>query len=107
MFRFKVEIIIDEEKVIKDKLYKPETMYKYIRDMFGQYNLKEEETDAPNHIIFTDIGTDKDMAGLASAAIDLSKMDWFRKYADEFYWYEPDKYGRILKMNAFDEIASV
>ena len=107
MFRFKVEIIIDEEKVIKDHLYNPKTMYKYIRDMFRQYHLKEVETNAPNHIVFTDIGTNKDMAGLASAAIDLSEMDWFKKYADEFYWYEPDKYGRIIKINAFDEIASV
>ena len=107
MYRFKVEIIIDEEKVVKDQLYNPKKMYKYIRDMFRQYHLKEVQTETPNHIIFVDRGTNKDMAGLACAAIDLSEIDWFRKYTDEFYWYEPNKFGEIVRINAFDEIASV
>lgn len=107
MFRFKVEILLDEEKIVADHEYKPETLYTYIRDMFRQYHLKEVQTDTPNHIIFIDRGTNKDMAGLACAAIDLSEMDWFRKYTDEFYWYEPNKLGEIVKINAFDEIASV
>ena len=107
MFQFKVEILIDEEKVIADKVYEPETMYEYIKDMFRQYHLKEVETDKPNHIVFTDVGTNKDMAGLASAAMDLYDMEWFKKYAKEFYWYEPNKYGKVVKINAFDELLSV
>ncbi len=89
MFKYKVEILLDEGKIIADYEYKPETLYKHIRDMFRQYHLKEVHTETPNHIIFVDRGKNKDMAGLACAASDLSQIDWFKKYTDEFYWWEP------------------
>ena len=60
MFRFKVEIIIDEEKVVKDQLYKPKTLYKYIKDVFNYYHLKEVKGNNLNHIVFVDRGNNKD-----------------------------------------------
>lgn len=107
MCRFKVEILIDEEKVIKDDKYEPKDMYDCIRKMFKRFDLPEIKTDKPYHFIFTDKGGSKDMGGLASAAIDLYETDWFKKYAVEFYWYEPDKYGNIIKLNAFEELCTV
>lgn len=104
MFQFKVEILIDEEKVIADKVYEPETMYEYIKDMFRQYHLKEVETDKPNHIVFTDVGTDKDMAGLALAAIDLYDMEWFKKYAVKCLWISRNRDGSISESSVFDEL---
>ena len=104
MFRFKVEILLNEEKIIADHEYKPETLYTYIRDMFRQYHLKEVQTETPNHIIFVDRGTNKDMAGLASAAIDLHNSDWFPKYAEKFLWISRNRDGSISKSSIFDEL---
>ena len=104
MFRFKVEILIDEEKVIADNVYNPNTMYNYIRDMFKHYHLKEVKTDTLNHIIFTDRGTNKDMGGLASVAIDLYQTDWFPKYAVKFLWISRNRDGSISESSIFDEL---
>ena len=34
-FKYKVEIVIDEEKVINDDIYDPKEMYEFIRNMFN------------------------------------------------------------------------
>lgn len=104
MAKFKVEILINEEKVLQDDKYEPETMYEYIKNMFRKYNLKEVITDSPNHIIFTDRGDNRDMVGLSLVAIHLAEFDWFRKYAKQFYWYEPNANGSIIKADAFNAI---
>lgn len=104
MCRFKVEILIDEEKVIADDRYEPEILYKYIRDMFKRFQLCEIKTDQSNHIIFIDRGTNKDMAGLASAAVDLYNTDWFSEYAMRFLWISRNRDGSISKSSIFDEL---
>ena len=107
MVKFKVEILIDEEKVIEDDKYEPETMYEYIKNMFRKYELNEVETDSPNHIIFTDRGDNRDMAGLGLVAIHLAKFDWFRKYAKEFYWYTRNSDGSMTKGNIFEQLDAI
>lgn len=104
MYKFKVEIILDEEKIKKDDKYEPKVMYDYIRDMFKRFELPEIKTEEPYHLIFTDKGGDKDLGGLGSATVDLYDTDWFKKYAVKFYWYEPDKNGKIIRLDAFKEL---
>ena len=103
MYRFKVEIVIDEEKVIKDDKYEPQVMYDYIRDMFKQFELPEIKTEEPYHLIFTDKGGNKDLGAMGRIVFDLCDMDWFRKYATEFYWYELNMYGKPFKTDVFNE----
>lgn len=55
-FKYKVEIVIDEEKVINDDIYEPSEMYEFIRNMFRRFDLPEIKTDKPYHLIFTDKG---------------------------------------------------
>lgn len=104
MFKFKVEILIDEEKVIADDRYEPEVLYKYIRDMYKQFHLKEIETKEPNHIIFVDRGNSKDLGGIGSATIDLYDSDWCRKYATRFDWYELGNDGTPIKLDVFKSV---
>ena len=40
-FKYKVEIVIDEEKVINDDIYEPSEMYEFIRNMFKRFDLAE------------------------------------------------------------------
>ena len=53
-FKYKVEIVIDEEKVINDDIYEPSEMYEFIRNMFKRFDLAEIKTDKPYHLIFAD-----------------------------------------------------
>ena len=88
MFRFKVEIIIDEEKVVKDQLYKPKTLYKYIKDVFNYYHLKEVKGNNLNHIVFVDRGNNRDYGGLWSGIWQLYDQAWFKKYALKCLWFD-------------------
>lgn len=45
-FKYKVEIVIDEEKVINDDIYEPSEMYEFIRNMFRRFDLPEIKTDS-------------------------------------------------------------
>lgn len=51
-FKYKVEIVIDEEKVINDDIYDPKEMYEFIRNMFKRFDLAEIKTDKPYYLIF-------------------------------------------------------
>ena len=87
MVNFKVEILIDEEKVLQDDKYEPATMYEYIKDMFRTFHLREVKTEKPNFIVFIDRGNDKDFGGFWSAIWDLYEEDWFKRYALQCTWY--------------------
>lgn len=102
--KYKVEIVIDEEKVINDDIYEPKEMYEFIRNMFRRFDLPEIKTDKPYHLIFTDKGRSRDMGILASNAIDLYESDWFKKYAVEFYWHSHNNDNTISKSSIFDEL---
>lgn len=104
MYKYKVEIVLDEKKVIEEDKYEPKDMYDYIRNMFKRFDLFEIKTEEPYHLIFTDKGNNKDMCGLASSAIDLYHMDWFRKYVVKFLWYSRNSDGSISKSSIFDEL---
>lgn len=103
MYRFKVEILIDEEKVIKDDKYEPKDMYDCIRKMFKRFHLPEIKTDKPYHLIFTDKGGKKDLGGLGAAVMDLYNSDWFRRYAEKFLWYEREN-KEFYKEDIFKEL---
>ena len=103
-YDFKVEILIDEEKVVADNKYDPAVMYEYIRNLFRRFNLKEIETEVPNHIVFTDNGNNRDMGALGSGALDLYEQEWFRRYSLGFYWYTRYRNGSVSKGNIFDEL---
>lgn len=103
-YKYKVEIVIDEVKVVKDDIYEPTEMYEFIRNMFRRFDLPEIKTDKPYHLIFTDKGRSRDMGILASNAIDLYESDWFKKYAVEFYWHSRNNNNTISKSSIFDEL---
>ena len=87
-FKYKVEIVIDEEKVINDDIYDPKEMYEYIKNMFRRFDLPEIKTDKPYHLIFTDKGRSRDYGALGRTIFDLYEYEWFKKYAVKFKFYD-------------------
>ena len=92
-FKYKVEIVIDEEKVINDDIYDPKEMYEFIRNMFKRFDLAEIKTDKPYHLIFADKGRNRDYGALGKAMLDLYYSDWFLNYAKKLF-------GTIMLMKA-------
>ena len=86
-FKYKVEIVIDEEKVINDDIYDPKEMYEFIRNMFKHFDLAEIKTDKPYHLIFADKGRNRDYGALGKAMLDLYYSDWFLNYAKKLFWH--------------------
>ena len=82
-FKYKVEIVIDEEKVINDDIYDPKEMYEFIRNMFKRFDLAEIKTDKPYYLIFADKGRSRDYGALWRVILDLYDMDWFKNYEKE------------------------
>lgn len=87
MYKYKVEIILDEEKIKKDDKYEPQVMYDYIRNMFKQFDLPEIKTEKPYHLIFTDKGRNRDYGALGKVMLDLYYSEWFLDYALKLVWY--------------------
>lgn len=86
-FKYKVEIVIDEEKVINDDIYDPKEMYEFIRNMFKRFDLAEIKTDKPYYLIFADKGRNRDYGALGKAMLDLYYSDWFLNYAKKLFWH--------------------
>lgn len=86
-YKYKVEIVIDEEKVINDDIYDPKEMYEYIKNMFRRFDLPEIKTDKPYHLIFTDKSRSRDYGALWRVILDLYDMDWFKNYAVKYFWH--------------------
>ena len=87
MSNFKVEILLDEEKIIRDDKYEPQAVYNCIRDSFAQFNLPEQKTEKPYHLIFTDKDRKTDYGALWRVILDLYEMDWFKRYIRKYTWY--------------------
>lgn len=102
MCRFKVEILIDEEKVIKDDKYEPQDMYDCIRKMFKRFDLSEIKTDKPYHFIFTDKGRKQDYGALWRVILDLYDKNWFKRYTLKYTWYNIRNYTCEDIMSEFD-----
>ena len=86
-FKYKVEIVIDEEKVINDDIYDPKEMYEFIRNMYKRSDLAESTTENPEHLIFADKARNRDYGALGKAMLDLYYSDWFLNYAKKLFWH--------------------
>ena len=86
--KYKVEIVIDEEKVINDDIYEPKEMYEFIRNMFRRFDLPEIKTDKPCHLIFTDKGRNRDYGALGRTIFDLYEYEWFKNYVLKYKFYD-------------------
>lgn len=86
MCKFKVEILLDEDKIREVGEYKPESIYKAIRESFAGFDLPELPTE-DGTLVFCDKGRNRDFGALGSIAVDLYDANWFRPYVKKFLWY--------------------
>lgn len=100
---FKVEILLDEEKIKEKGEYTPESIYKAIRENFTQFNLLEIPTN-DNTIVFRDRGHSRDYGGMWKGIITITDAVWCKPYLIKCMWYSDEEYenGKLYSENVLE-----
>ena len=85
----KCEVQFDNEKIIRDDIYTPESVRKATDEMFvDEFDLVKGENG-----FYYQKGSDEDYVHFMSAILSLKRLDWFMKYASKWLWFENDQDG--------------
>ena len=85
-YYYKVEIEIDEEKVIADHKYSLEKMYSAIRNIFIKDGLREIQNGKT--LTFIGDNTDEHCVATNWNAVALYKKQWCKPYVKTLRWYD-------------------
>lgn len=85
----KLEIKMDEAKILADKKYRVESIYQALEQAFSRYNLNHTKTD-DGTIWFTGNGNPKDYGAFGSIITSLREKTWFMDYVTRWVWYNSD-----------------
>ena len=85
----KLEIKMDENKMMADRKYEPESIYQALEQAFSQYKLKKiEESDGT--LWFMGTGNPKDYGSFGCIITSLKEKPWFMAYVTRWVWYNSD-----------------
>lgn len=85
----KLEIKLDEGKILADQRYKVESIYQAIEKAFLNYNLKKiQEPDGT--FCFVGNGNPKDYGAFGCIITSLKEKAWFMDYVTKWVWYNSD-----------------
>lgn len=85
----KLEIRMDEEKILAEKRYRLESIYEALEQAFSKYGLnKTQDTDGT--MWFTGNGNPKDYGAFGSIITSLREKTWFMDYVTRWVWYNSD-----------------
>ena len=85
----KLEIKLDERKILAVQRYKVESIYQAIEKAFLNYNLKK--TQVPDGTIcFVGDGNPKDYGAFGCIITSLKEKAWFMDYVTKWVWYNSD-----------------
>ena len=85
----KLEIKMDENKMMADRKYEPESIYQALEQAFSQYKLKKiQEPDGT--LWFMGTGNPKDYGSFGCIITSLKEKPWFMAYVTRWVWYNSD-----------------
>lgn len=93
-YRYKIEIELDDEKIISDNKYVIESIYEAIRGMFANEGIQEVKSDSHMLVFASNKTDDKEFARFGAIECSLLESDWFLPYVTRFMWYDK-LYGRV------------
>ncbi len=88
-FMIKMEIRMDDEKILKERKYRLEAVYEAVDKAFGYWNFKGEKTSSGS-VIYKDNGSSRDFGRFGSIVNALKKKDWFMGNVATWILYESD-----------------
>jgi hypothetical protein len=87
-YRYKIEIELDDDKIISDNIYVLESIYENIREMFADEEISEIKTNAHMLVFASNKSDDKELARFGLIETTLIEEDWFMPYVTKMMWYD-------------------
>ena len=85
----KLEIKMDEDKILADQKYRVESIYQALEQAFARYRLgKTKESDGT--LCFVGNGNPKDYGAFGCIITSLKEKAWFMDYVTKWIWYNSD-----------------
>lgn len=86
----KVEIELDEQKIIDDGKYVPESILECLDDAFVRNGQQILEAEGFRRVYRDGGNTEKDFAVLGGLVVDFADEEFFLPYAKKILWYNSD-----------------
>lgn len=86
-YAFKVEIALDDEKILADQVYDLDDMYKIIREMFTQKDM-HDVSEGNGQLTFISKKGEKDVFSTCGLNVtELYQSEWAVPYLKKMLWY--------------------
>lgn len=87
-YRYKIEIELDDEKIIKDGEYELDSIYECVRQMFALENIKEVPSDSRVMTFVSNRYDKDDYAVMWNILAFLFEANWAKPYLIKMLWYD-------------------
>lgn len=84
-YLYKLEIELDDEKIVKDNKYELSSIYDTVKYYFEQENIQNLKSD--EHIMTFISNEHDDFASFGLIEGEIMTKDWFRPYVKKMIWY--------------------
>lgn len=85
----KLEIKMDENKIIADQKYQVESIYQALEQSFSRYRLNQTK-EPDGTLCFTGNGKPEDYGAFGCIITSLKEKVWFMAYVTKWIWYNSD-----------------
>ncbi len=85
----KMEIRMDDEKILEERKYRLEAVYEAIDKVFEYWDFKGEKTSSGS-VMYKDNGSDRDLGRFFSIVNALKKKEWFLGNVSVWILYDSD-----------------
>lgn len=89
-YRFKVEIELDDDKIISENKYDKDGIYDTIRSLFKEKGIAEKPFDGKTMVFYSSRQDEQIYGEFALLKCGLIMADWIRPYIKKMYWYNAD-----------------
>ena len=97
-YLYKIEIEMDDKKILADNEYDIDEIYQTIREFFAEENIMEITNDR-GILIFASCKTDnKEFARFGYIEKCLVQCEWFKRYVKRMTWFDKI-YGDVSEEN--------
>lgn len=97
-YRYKVEIELDDEKIIKDGEYELDSIYDSVRQIYAEEGIEELKTNSKVLTFVSKNDDDKEFAKFCAAQNSLLESGWFISAVKRMTWFDT-LYGTVSEEN--------
>ncbi len=85
----KLEIKLDDSKIVRDKMYKVDELYRRIENSFAKFKL-QKYVEKDGTLCFKGTGLPTDYGYFGLLITGLREKAWFMDYVTKWIWYNSD-----------------